>query len=79
MSILLLPHDKGFQEILATPPPSPQNTNFVVRKGALLMEAVEAKDLSEYLQGGEYDERMEEIDSDGLLWLPDELEIEWRD
>jgi hypothetical protein len=79
MALLLLPHEKGFQEILATPPPSPQNSNFVVRKGGLMMESVDSNQLSEYLQGGEYEERMEEIDDDGLLWLPDALEIEWDD
>lgn len=79
MALLLLPHEKGFQEILSTPPPSPQNTNFVVRKGGLMMESVDSNHLSEYLQGGEYEERMEEVDEDGLLWLPDALEIEWDD
>lgn len=44
-----------------------------------MMESVDSNQLSEYLQGGEYEERMEEIDDDGLLWLPDALEIEWDD
>ncbi len=79
MSILLLPHEKGFQEILATPPPSPKDVNWVVRAGGILMEAVSQKELDEYLQGGEYDERLKEIDPDGLIWTPEDFEIVWED
>jgi hypothetical protein len=79
MGLLLLPHESGFQEILATPPPSPNRTDFVVRAGGLLIEAVDQKELNEYLKGGEYEERMQEIDDDSLLWLPEDLEVEWED
>lgn len=43
------------------------------------MESVNKKELDEYLLGGEYEERLTEIDPDGLLWLPEHLEIEWED
>lgn len=73
---LLLPQDPSFYEILATPPPSKgQGANFVCRAGSDVAEEVNEEELDEYLEGGEYDQRLQDIQSD-WLWLPDEIEFE---
>ena len=81
-SLLLLPGQPGFYEILATPPPDPsRRVNFIARVGGSgILEAVEERDLDEYLEGGEYDERLEEIGEDetvseSLLLLPDSISV----
>lgn len=77
MNLIMLPSDQGFQEMLSVPPPNKGQTDFVVRVQGHLMEAVNISELREYLEGGEYEERMEELDEGSLLYLPDE--IEWDD
>ena len=73
---LLLPTDPGFHEILATPPPTQgRGVNFVCRSGSDVAEEVNERELNEYLEGGEYDQRLQDIQSD-FLWLPDEIEFE---
>lgn len=62
--LLLLPGDPGFNEILATPPPDPgRQYAYVVRAGQQAAEYVSAEDLQDYLEGGEYDQRLSEIDA----------------
>lgn len=63
-SKLLLPGDPGFNETLASPPPGIQNTNYVVRPGSMLMEAVTEAELREYLLSGEYADRTGEIEAE---------------
>jgi hypothetical protein len=71
---LILPGDPGFYETLATPPPGwrdaicgQDNYAFVVRANTGLAEPVGMRELEEYLEGGEYDERLADAD----------LEDEW--
>jgi hypothetical protein len=72
---LLLPGDPGFYETLATPPPDwgeaakrdGNNYAFVVEPGSGLARAVDMRDLEEYLEGGEYEERLLEISDDDEL------------
>lgn len=72
MSCLILPGDPLFNETLASPPPDwgahrdqyHGACHYVVRPGSMLMEAVSPGELEEYLNGGEYDERLEEIGDD---------------
>lgn len=66
---LLLPGDPEFSRILATPPPnwshfarSEPDFAFVVRADTGLLEPVGQADLDEYLEGGEYDDRLAEIE-----------------
>lgn len=68
---LILPGDPEFDVTLATPPPNwrtvaAQSSNFafVVRAGSELLEPVSMADLEDYLEGGEYDERLGEIGDD---------------
>lgn len=75
-SVLLLPGDRNFNRILATPPPDPDKSkNFVVRVGELLPVAVNERELDDYLEGGEYDEQIAEIDDleSDILYLPDSI------
>lgn len=69
-SPLILPGDPDFNITLgAAMPPGWQSvqaaTNgdfgFIVRPGSLLMEPVTGEELDEYLEGGEYDERLIEL------------------
>ncbi|MEM9815542.1 MAG: hypothetical protein AAF827_03880 [Cyanobacteria bacterium P01_D01_bin.6] len=60
---LLLPGQPGFNQILATPPPDPrQGVAYVQRVDSPVMEAVELSELDEYMLGGEYGERLEQIE-----------------
>lgn len=67
-SPLILPGDPDFDATLAIPPPtwravasrSPQFA-FVARAGSGLLEPVTMAELEDYLEGGEYDERLIEI------------------
>lgn len=67
--MLILPGDPEFNATLATPPPNWRQVAaslsgeyaFVARTGSGLLEPVSFRELDEYLEGGEYDERMDEI------------------
>ena len=79
-SLLLLPGEPGFNEILALPPPSNnRNASYVVRSNGLLIEAVDESELEEYFDSGEYDERLEQIDIEeaesDILYLPSSVSI----
>jgi hypothetical protein len=64
MGELLLPGQPGFNEILATPPPDPgREFNYIVRPGSSgVAEIASEAELTEYLNSGEYDERLAEIE-----------------
>lgn len=68
--ILFLPHHKGFEETLGwnLPIGSPPNCNYIVRAdGSGILQPATAKETREYLDGGEYDERLKECkDSDSF-------------
>lgn len=73
--LIMLPGEPGFNEILATPPPDPTNQQtFICRAGSDVLEAVDQSDALEYLIGGEYQERLEQIESD-ILYLPETYEL----
>lgn len=68
---LLLPGEPGFAEILAyTPPPNWREVAardgtsyaYVAEPGSALLRAVGMAELEEYLEGGEYDDRLAELD-----------------
>lgn len=76
--MLILPGDPDFDSTLALPPPnwrrfaeSTPDFAFVARAGSGLLEPVSMADLDEYLEGGEYDDRLEEIGE------ADELEFDF--
>ncbi|WP_414527860.1 hypothetical protein [Nodularia chucula] len=76
--VIILPGDPSFDWTLTCPPPNwrqaaakdPDGFAFVVEPGSGLVRVATATDLEEYLYGGEYDERLDEIDEaeDGLEW-----------
>lgn len=74
---LILPGDPEFDFTLATSPPPGwgQTANrgegsfhFVVEPGSGLMRAVTPTELTDYLEGGEYDDRLDEIEGDWDDW-----------
>ncbi len=80
MSPLILPGDPDFDLTLGACLPSGWQdvaaaTNgefaFIARSGSGILEAVPAWEVEEYLEGGEYDQRLDEIDEDGTFISPD--------
>jgi hypothetical protein len=72
MSPLILPGDPLFDATLGMVlPPSPLSTEvcFVARAGSGILEPVTAAQAREYLLGGEYDERLAEIDDEDQSWV----------
>lgn len=60
--MLLLPGSPEYNRLLAVPPPNRGERFYVVRPGGSgLMESVSDSELDEYLNSGEYDERLDEI------------------
>ncbi|GAX37890.1 hypothetical protein [Nodularia sp. NIES-3585] len=67
--VIILPGDPAFDWTLAFPPPDwkqtaakdPDGFAFVVEPGSGIARVATASDLEEYLYGGEYDERLDEI------------------
>ncbi|KST64075.1 hypothetical protein [Mastigocoleus testarum] len=68
MNELLLPGEPGFQETLVNAMhlfKPRHNTAFIARPGSNgLMIPVSGAELREYLLGGEYDERMDELENE---------------
>lgn len=68
-SPLILPGDPEFYETLGHPPPGWQQVAaacndgiaLIARAGSGILEAVSWDEAEEYLEGGEYDERLEEL------------------
>lgn len=73
--LIILPGDPAWDWTLTQPPPDwrqaaakdPDGFAFVVGLDGLARVAT-ADDLEEYLYGGEYDERLEQIDEDYEEW-----------
>ena len=71
---LILPGDPQFDRTLASPPPNWQQVAarhrgefaFVARSGSGLLEPVSYQELEEYLEGGEYAQRLQESGQDEL-------------
>lgn len=80
MSLLFLPGDPGFEETLAIPPPDwgraaeadGASWAYVCRPGSGgVAEAVTLAELDEFLEGGEYGERLAEINEEPpVIWTP---------
>ncbi len=70
MSQLILPGNPLFNISLATLPPGWQNSasnspKFIVRSnGAGLLEQVDDRQFQDYVHGGEFDQRLNELDDD---------------
>lgn len=70
MSMLILPGDPTFNETLMNPPPNwgqiaardGNCVNFVADPDSGIFRAVTEAELQEYLEGGEYETRLMEID-----------------
>lgn len=63
MRQLILPGDPEFYATLGTTlPPSPPGSAYIVRAGSLLLEPATQEEIDEYLLGGEYDERLSEME-----------------
>lgn len=75
--MLILPGDPEFDEILATPPPNWREVAanlsgefaFAARAGSGILEPVSMRELDDYIEGGEYDDRLAELDDEDFeLW-----------
>jgi len=83
---LILPGDPEFDLTLASPPPNWQQVAaqhrgefaFVARSGSGLLEPVSFQELEEYLEGGEYAQRLQDSGQDDTYVeaFGDEDEIE---
>ena len=61
--MLIYPGHPDFGTWMAIPPPDPRaGVNYVHRVNGAVMEAVTDDELEDYLQGGEYEERLDEIE-----------------
>ena len=74
---LILPGDPLFDQTLQSTLPfgSSLGSNYVVRADSGILEAVDARQLAEYVYGGEYDQLLELIGDDEL----EEYELEEYD
>lgn len=62
MKRLILPGDPEFHLTLGTvTPPAAPDQVFIVRSGSLIMEPATPEEVDEYLQSGEYDQRLVEM------------------
>jgi hypothetical protein len=84
MKTLLLPGDPLFYETLARPPKMPvtHGTSFICRVGSYVLEPVGERELDDYLEGGEYDQRMDEWEetetsslTSEVLYLPESMRL----
>jgi len=75
--MLILPGDPEFSETLATPPPNWREVAarlsgefaFVAKADSGILQPVSMRELDDYIEGGEYDERLEQLgDEDFELW-----------
>lgn len=82
--MLILPGHSLFYETLAHPPKGKisYGTNYVCRSGSFVLEPVNESDLEEYLEGGEYTERMNEweklspsLPPSDILFLPNSIQF----
>lgn len=74
--MLILPGHPDFYRILATPPPARRGQSFVVRAGSMILEPASDLALNEYLEGGEYDQRLEESGQTDLLTWEESDQLE---
>jgi len=77
--LLLLPGDPQFDDFLAIPPPS-KNCAFIVPSnlgGVMVAVDPDGDELEEYLEGGEYQARMEDT-GESWLFLPDSYYVEFE-
>lgn len=67
--MLILPGSPLYYQTLASPPPlaGGQERLFVVRTGSGILEPATPSEMREYLDGGEYDQRLEELEQEDDL------------
>ncbi|MBL1179448.1 hypothetical protein [Pantanalinema sp. GBBB05] len=70
MTRLILPGDPEFYQTLGTTlPPAAPDQVFIVRAGSLILEPASPDEVDDYLQSGEYDQRLAEMgDDDSEAW-----------
>lgn len=68
-SLLILPGSRLFEETLGLnlPPGHTPGCNFVARADSGILEPVNPKDLTEYLEGGEYEKRLDDCDINDVI------------
>lgn len=65
MPRLILPGDPEFYMTLGTvTPPAAPDQVFIVRAGSLILEPASPDEVDEYLHSGEYDQRLDEMESE---------------
>lgn len=73
--MLILPGDLLYLNTITKPAPGDFLTSdsdaYVIRKDTLLFERVNEAELDEYLEGGEYEDRLEVIEQENILYLPE--------
>lgn len=76
--VLLLPGDPGFDETLCIPPPAKDCAYIVPTNLGGVMVAVdpEGPEFQEYMEGGEYEARINDID-ESWLFLPDSYYVDF--
>jgi hypothetical protein len=84
--MLILPGNPLYLPTLATPPPikGQAGYGYVCRVGSDVLELADERDLDEYLEGGEYETRLLELDegeadidelTSDILYLPDSIQF----
>ena len=73
--MLILPGNPLYLNTITEPAPGDFLTSdsdaYVIRKDSLLFEKVNEKELDDYLEGGEYDDRLGIIEQENILYLPE--------
>lgn len=79
---LMLPDHPDFHRVLASPPPTADKSqNFIIPAGQHVLKPVDQAELDEYLEGGEYTERLAEVgeyeedEGSEFLYLPSSFSI----
>ena len=73
--MLILPGNPLYLTTINRPAPGDylrsDSDAYVIRKNSLLMELVNENELDDYLEGGEYEDRLEVIEQASILYLPE--------
>ena len=73
--MLILPGNPLYLSTINMPAPGEslrsEDDAYVIREDSLMFERVNKRDLEDYLEGGEYDSRLEFIEQENILYLPE--------
>ena len=73
--MLILPGNPLYLNTIKNPAPGDflrsDSDAYVIRKDTLLFERVNERELDDYLEGGEYEDRLEVIEQENILYLPE--------